>query len=160
MKKQLNYTLGSIIIMGFCIGKTLEAAGQTLPASDTKIDLDIITIPFKIRPGLSGFPSQLNANLSTALYFGKRKELQDSRYGYGLFAGLGSVTMNPYVTLQAIDYEYDGFVSSVGIAGIYDTKRFNVGLALGIDHLMDRNKETWIYQHQPWIGILFGINLN
>lgn len=162
MKKRLNYTLGCILSVGFCICKSLEATGQTptAQAGDIKMDIDIITVPFKIRPGVRGFPTQLNANLSTALYLGKRKELQDSGYGYGVFAGLGSVTMNPYVTRQAIDYEYDGFVSSVGIAGIYDARRFNVGVAIGIDHLMDQNKTKWIYQHQPWVGILLGINLN
>ena len=59
-----------------------------------------------------------------------------------------------------IDYEYDGLALSNGIAGIYDNKKINIGLALGIDMLTDKNRANWIYQGKPWIGILFGITLN
>lgn len=139
-------------------------------------DVDVLTVPFKIRPSVQGFPEQLNANFDAAIYLGKRKDiyqvknvtskgaskLQISGVGYGVggFFGLGSVTMNPYVTNQAIDYEYDGFVLNGGAAGIYDAKRFNIGLAIGADFLVDKNRRQWIYQGKPWLGVLFGINLN
>jgi hypothetical protein len=139
-------------------------------------DLDVLTIPFKIRPSVAGFPEQLNANFNAAMYFGRRVDrftietdrkgrsakthLRGTGYGYGGFIGLGSEAVNPYVTRQRIDYEYDGFVINGGVAGIYDAKRFNLGLALGADFLIDRNRRDWIYQGKPWIGVLFGINLN
>ena len=28
------------------------------------------------------------------------------------------------------------------------------------DHLFDKNKKDWIYQHKPWVGLAFGLNLN
>jgi len=139
-------------------------------------DIDVLTVPFKIRPSVSGFPEQLNANFDAALYLGRRRDsytIQKTRkggsqktrmtgvgYGYGGFVGIGSVTMNPFVTNQRIDYEYDGFVINGGIAGIYDAKKFNLGIAIGSDFLVDKNRNTWIYQGKPWIGVLFGINLN
>jgi hypothetical protein len=139
-------------------------------------DIDVLTVPFKIRPSVKGFPEQLNANFDAALYLGRRRDnykisnvkskgssklqLTGVGYGYGGFIGLGSVTMNPFVTNQAIDYEYDGFVINGGIAGIYDAKKFNIGLALGADFLVDKNRRNWIYQGKPWLGVLFGINLN
>jgi hypothetical protein len=77
-------------------------------------DIDVFTIPFKVRPAVSDFPPQLNANFSAALYFGQRldyyqfKATPDRKrhpmlltgvgYGYGGFIGLGSVTLNPFVT--------------------------------------------------------------
>ncbi|MFW0717468.1 hypothetical protein [Pedobacter sp. N23S346] len=139
-------------------------------------DIDVLTVPFKIRPGVNGFPEQLNANFDAALYLGRRRDsytIQKTRkgrslktkmtgvgYGYGGFIGIGSVTMNPFVTNQYIDYEYDGFVINGGIAGIYDAKKFNLGIAIGADFLVDKNRKSWIYQGKPWIGVLFGINLN
>lgn len=139
-------------------------------------DLDVLTIPFKIRPSVAGFPEQLNANFNAAMYFGRRVDrftiqterrgrtpktrLRGTGYGYGGFVGIGSEAVNPFVTNNRIDYEYDGFVINGGVAGIYDAKRFNLGLALGADFLVDRNRRDWIYQGKPWIGVLFGINLN
>ncbi len=140
------------------------------------LDIDVLTVPFKIRPSVQGFPQQLDANFDAALYIGKRRDnysIENTRskrslkpvihgegYGYGGFLGIGSVTMNPYVTRQTIDYEYSGLVFNGGIAGIYDAKKFNIGLALGMDLLMDKNRKNWIYQGKPWIGVLFGIDLN
>jgi len=117
-------------------------------------DIDVLTVPFKIRPSVKGFPEQLTANFDAALYLGRRRdnyEINNVRskggsklqltgvgYGYGGFIGLGSVTMNPFVTNQNIDYEYDGFVINGGFAGIYDAKKFNIGLAVGADFLVDK----------------------
>lgn len=137
------------------------------------IDFDVFTIPFKIRPSVKGFPEQLNPNFSAALYLGRRHDIfwmdkdamgilktYGSAFGYGLFTGLGAVTMNPFVTQNAIDYEYDGMVVMVGFAAIYDAKKFNIGISVGADHLVDKNKSIWIYQHKPWFGVLFGIDIN
>ncbi len=140
------------------------------------LDIDILTIPFKIRPSVKGFPTQLNPNFSAALYLGKRIDryniqrrmeynkpvlnVKAAGFGFGIFTGPGTVTMNPFVTRNAINFEYDGFVMSGGFAGIYDAKRFNLGLAVGMDYLVDKNRKEWIYQNKPWIGILFGLNLN
>jgi hypothetical protein len=139
-------------------------------------DIDVLTVPFKVRPATAGLPEQLNANFDAAVYFGRRRDsytieksgngrsgrtsITGVGYGYGGFVGIGSVTMNPFVTNQKIDYEYDGFVLNGGIAGIYDAKKFNLGLAIGADFLVDKNRSNWIYQGKPWIGVLFGINLN
>lgn len=139
-------------------------------------DIDILTVPFKIRPSVRGFPEQLTADFDAALYLGRRRDnytiktvktrghnklqLTGAGYGYGGFIGLGSVAMNPYVTRNAIDYEYDGFVINGGFAGIYDAKRFNIGLAVGTDFLVDKNRSSWIYHGKPWVGVLFGIDLN
>ena len=138
-------------------------------------DLDVLTIPFKIRPSVKGFPEQLNPNFSAALYLGRRidsyhiKPLRTRKtgsivsglgVGYGGFIGIGAVTMNPFVTQNAITYEYEGLVLSSGIASIYDAKKFNLGFAIGSDFLVDKNRESWLYHKKLWFGLLFGINLN
>ena len=139
-------------------------------------DIDVLAVPFKIRPSVEGFPAQLDANFDAALYIGRRRDnysikktksrrsskthISGEGYGYGAFVGIGAVAMNPYVTRQLINYEYSGLVFNGGIAGIYDAKRFNIGLAIGADILMDKNRNNWIYQGKPWIGVLFGIDLN
>lgn len=165
-KNKLNYTLGCIISVGFCTLKVLDVNGQTPIDKNTeakgiaKTDINIITIPFKIRPAEKNIPAQLNSNFSTALYIGKRKDHQKTAYGYGAFAGIGSATMNPLVTEQKIDYEYDGMVTTAGLAAIYNSRKLNVGLAIGADLLLDKNRAHWAYQGKPWIGLLIGIDLN
>ncbi len=70
------------------------------------IDIDIFTIPFKIRLSVNDFPPQLNPNFSAAIYLGRRHnyykftnadkedvKLFTRGIGYGIFAGLGAVTM-------------------------------------------------------------------
>lgn len=149
---------------------------RTLHLSRHTFDADILTIPFKIRPATEGFPEQLNSSFSAALYLGSRKDsylferevqqgykrtlIKGVGYGYGCFFGIGAATMNSYVTRSGIDYEYDGLTFDLGFAGIYDAKHFNLGLAIGADMLTDKNRHDWIYQGQPWFGVLFGLNLN
>ncbi|PSR57067.1 hypothetical protein AHMF7605_28085 [Adhaeribacter arboris] len=139
-------------------------------------DVDVFTIPFKIRLAMNGFPTQLNPNFSGTVYLGRRHDyyriqaipkhsdrpfkITGVGYGYGGILGIGAVTMNPFVTQNYITYEYDGFVLTGGAAGIYDAKKFNLGLAMGTDLLLDKNRKHWLYQGKPWLGILFGINLN
>ncbi|GAB3998278.1 hypothetical protein GCM10028807_45550 [Spirosoma daeguense] len=143
----------------------------------SEIDVDVFTLPFKIRPAQGALPAQLNSNFNAALYVGRRVDLYNYRwqpvtptfgirqlrsrgFGYGFFAGIGSATMTDFVTRSPIGIEYEGVVLDAGIATIYDARVFNVGLALGIDYLADANRKLWIYQQKPWFGVLFGLNLN
>lgn len=38
------------------------------------LDIDVLTVPFKIRPSVQGFPEQLDANFDAALYIGRRRD--------------------------------------------------------------------------------------
>jgi hypothetical protein len=33
----------------------------------------------------------------------------------------------------------------------------SVGLAIGFDNLVDKNKSVWIYNQKPYIGLVIGI---
>ena len=68
--------------------------------------------------------------------------------------------MNAWVTDNQISYEYDGAVWNMGFAGVIGINRARMGFTLGWDHLPDNNKEYWVYQGQPWLGIAIGLNLN
>lgn len=142
-----------------------------------EVDVDVFTLPFKVRPAQGSLPPQLNSNFNAALYLGKRldfhryrwqqvtptmevRQLYSRGFGYGIFAGLGSATINDVVTRNQLGFEYEGVVLNGGAAVIYDARIFNVGLALGVDHLIDKNRQLWVYQHRPWFGVLFGLNLN
>lgn len=148
-----------------------------LKLSTSSFDIDIITIPFKYRFPTQGFPAQLNTNFAGAFYGGSRKDIYSfgykqnpfgdyrrmiSHFGYGagLFAGVGSTAMNPWVTLNRIDIEYDGFVLIAGAEGVIALNRFTFGIGLGADHLIDKNKKRWIYQNKPCLGLTIGLNLN
>lgn len=140
-------------------------------------DLDILTIPIKYRPSEAGLPNQLNTNFNGAFYTGYRRDVyrlsyrrapfrvykrKITHYGYslGLFTGIGSTAINPWVTRDVVAAEYDGIVWLKGIAGIAGINNFTFGLALGVDHLLDKNHHVWIYQGKPWLGLTLGLNLN
>lgn len=145
--------------------------------TQTSLDLDFLTIPFKYRPSTNELPRQFNTSLNGAIYIGLRNDYYTLKYNqsplnqfkratqhYGLsvgfFTGIGGTTMNSSVTRNSISTEYDGVVWSKGIAGIIGINNFTVGLSLGFDHLMDQNRQNWIYQNKPWLGLAFGLNIN
>jgi hypothetical protein len=68
--------------------------------------------------------------------------------------------MNPWVTENQINIEYDGVVWTNGLVVIMGLNKFAVGLALGWDRLLDDNRKYWIYEKQPWLGLAVGLNLN
>lgn len=154
-----------------------KATYQPWTFQRAEIDMDVFTLPFKIRPAQGRLPGQLNSNFNAALYLGRRVDLYNYRwkpvtptvnvrqlrsrgFGYGVFAGIGSAAINDFVTRTPIGIEYEGVVLDAGIAAIYDARIFNIGLAMGLDYLMDSNRQHWIYQQKPWFGVLFGLNLN
>lgn len=152
-------------------------AGPALKISRSSFDIDALTIPFKFRPSVKDFPPQLNTNFSGAVYAGLRTDIYHFTYkqnaigdntrnlkhfGYsaGLFSGIGSSPVNPWVTENNVSSEYDGFILVNGIAGIIAVNKLTFGLGAGIDMLMDKNKKYWLYQKKPWIGLTVGLNLN
>jgi hypothetical protein len=150
---------------------------NVLRLKKNSFDIDLFTIPLRIRFPAGNFPAQLNTNFNISLYTGFRRDyykivnertfhnrfsrnISARGIGLGTFLGASQVTMNPFVTHGNIDYEYDGLALTYGISGIYAVQRFNAGIALGFDHLSDINRKYWIYQYRPWFGILLGLNLN
>lgn len=154
-----------------------SAAYRSWTFQRTEIDIDVFTLPFKIRPTRGLLPAQLNSNFNAALYLGRRidlynyhwkpvtptfavRQLQSRGFGYGLFAGIGSASIDDFVTRNPIGIEYEGVILDAGVASLYDARIFNIGLAIGVDYLMDANRQQWLYQKKPWFGVLFGLNLN
>ncbi len=68
--------------------------------------------------------------------------------------------MNPFVTNNNVQYEYDGVVLTKGIAGMIGIGNLTFGAAIGLDHLMDKNHKVWTYQAKTWTGFTVGLNLN
>ncbi|HEY1869539.1 MAG TPA: hypothetical protein VGG71_00705, partial [Chitinophagaceae bacterium] len=111
-------------------------------------DMDVLTILFKYRPSVEGFPSQLNANFNGAFYAGYRDDIYKlsykqtplhtqhrniAHYAYSIggFAGLGTARIDEYVTLNHINYEYDGAVFTAGCAAILGLNKLNFGITGG-----------------------------
>ena len=156
-------------------GKLISAKPITF--STKSFDFDVLTILFKYRPSVSGFPRQLNTNFNAAGFLGYRtdlyllsyqkdplnnyhKSINHFGYSFGFFGGLGATTMNPSVTDNIVPYEYDGLVITKGVTGLIGVGNLTFGLAAGFDHLMDKNRKVWLYQGKPWYGVTLGINLN
>lgn len=141
------------------------------------IDMDLLTVLSKYRPATGSMPGQVNSNLNGSVYLGVRKDIykldypktplntykrQIKHYGFsaGIFTGFGGTSMNPGSTENQISYDYDGPVWSIGFAAIVGVNNASIGLLIGWDHLLDSNKQYWIYQGKPWMGIAIGISLN
>lgn len=150
---------------------------QSTTFTTRSFDFDVLTILFKYRPYISGFPKQLNTNFNGAGYLGHRSDLyilsydknplnfykkRISHFGYsvGFFGGLGATAINPFVTNNQELSEYDGVVITKGIAGLIGIGNLTFGAAIGLDHLMDKNHKACIYQAKPWTGFTVGLNLN
>ena len=151
--------------------------GQPVRLTRRSFDLDVFSIPFKVLAPRQGLPVQLNTNFNIALYAGHRFDfyrlglrrstpfgltpvVRGNGFGYGLFAGMGSSLITPDVTGQRSLTGYEGFTLHGGAALIYDARLFNLGLALGTDHLLGFEGRYWLYQHKPWLGVLLGLDLN
>lgn len=171
-KKKFSATGVSVFEFG-----EIRKSDTSLHLRRSGFDFDVFTIPFKYRPSVANFPNQLNTNFSGAIYIGYRtdnyhfsygrsplgyyeRKLNHLGYSVGIFSGFGSTAMNPWVTQNGISSEYDGLVFLNGAAGIVAVDNLTFGLGLGVDHLLDKNKNIWIYHGKPWLGLTIGLNLN
>ncbi len=141
------------------------------------LDLDVFTIPVIYRSAVAAVPHQLSSNLNGQVFFGYRLDRYVMHYdpdpmqfmkrsvthygtSVGLFTGIGSTVMNSTVTGDRIIEEYDGMIWSKGLAAIVGIESYSVGLAVGFDHLLDRNRRLWLFQGKPWLGLTLGLSIN
>lgn len=140
----------------------------------TSADLDLSTVILKFRPAVADVPSQLSSNVNGIFYAGFRKDffrvkshfsplhdvnsfVRHTGFDFGLFAGIGITPVTPTVTMNRTAQEYDGMVFQKGVSVFATFENMSVGLALGFDNLLDDNKDIWIYNWKPWVGIAIGI---
>ncbi|MCX6334664.1 MAG: hypothetical protein NT092_10220 [Bacteroidia bacterium] len=140
----------------------------------TSPDIDLSTVLLKFRPEAADVQSQLSANVNGIFYAGYRKDffrvkshlsplrdintfIRHTGLDFGLFAGIGITPVNPTTTMNQTAQEYDGVVFQKGVSIFGTFENMSVGLALGFDNLLDNNKDIWIYNWKPWIGIAIGI---
>lgn len=154
-----------------------KALSEKVSLAKASFDIDFLTIPLKLRFPQQSVPPQLNANINGAVFIGYRTDNYTLRYqknplliserrithfGYsaGFFTGIGNTFMSPTNTNDILSQEYDAIAWSKGIAGILAINNFTLGLSIGFDNLLDKNRKFWIYESKPWIGLAFGLNLN
>lgn len=141
------------------------------------LDIDITTILLKYRPSVSGLPSQLTSDLNVSLYAGWRHgnykilrtmdplgksnlKISNLGFDYGFFAGPGTTGINPFTTNSRTTDEYSGMIIQTGLAGFLETNFVSFGIAFGLDYLLNRDSDIWIYNNKPWVGFIVGIALN
>ena len=107
-------------------------------------DVDFLTIPFKYRQTIKSVPKQFNTNLNGGVYLGYHNDSYVVKYhkdplrGYGRqnthfgismsgLVGLGGTALNPWVSNDQIQLEYDALVWINGIACI---------MAINNEHLL------------------------
>jgi hypothetical protein len=140
----------------------------------TSADIDLSTVLLKYRPHEGNVPPQLSYNVNGVFYIGFRKDffkitshvsaanvrntfIRHTGFDFGPFAGIGITPVNPTVTMGRTIQEYDGIVFQKGFAIFGTFENMSVGISLGFDNLLDKNRSIWIYNQKPWIGLLIGI---
>jgi hypothetical protein len=145
--------------------------------SKKSLDIDITAILLKYRPAIYGLPGQLNTDFNVALYAGWRHDNYNIKgktdplgmryhkisswgYDFGLFTGPGSTPISPFTTQNQITDEYSGLIIQTGLAGFIESNVASFGISIGIDFLMNSDRDVWIYTNKPWVGFIVGIALN
>lgn len=140
----------------------------------TSADFDLSTVVLKYRMHAGDVEPQLSANLNGILYLGFRKDffritshvspaglrntfIRHLGFDFGPFAGVGISPVNPTVTMLRTQQEYDGVVLQKGFAIFGTYENMSVGLSVGFDNLLDKNRKIWIYNNKPWFGLIIGI---
>jgi hypothetical protein len=139
-------------------------------------DVDVMTVPFKYRPGTAGLPRQLNTDFNGNAYIGYRfdrfrvrmkhtpvgirKHYDHKGVTLGVFGGLGSAAVNPSTTANQTTDDYNALILSRGVAAMIGVNNLTVGVGVGWDYVTDRDKDIWIYQNTSWFGLTVGLNLN
>jgi hypothetical protein len=141
------------------------------------LDIDISTILFKYRPTIGGLPAQLTTDLNLAMYAGWRFDyypvehrkdplnrsytnIRNRGFDFGFFAGPGTTIISPFTTSNQRSDEYNGMIVQAGFAGFIESNIASFGLAVGYDYLLNSDRDRWIYQNKPWIGLVVGVALN
>jgi len=139
-------------------------------------DIDVLVIVFKYRPELPSLPSQLTTDFNGNVFFGYRNDwftlhekktplgvrrrISQKSISVGVFGGLGTTFISPWTTNNQTTDEYSGFILTKGISAMLGVRSLTVGLGIGWDNLVDRDKDIWIYQYTPWYGLTLSLNLN
>jgi hypothetical protein len=148
-----------------------------LKLTKTSIDIDITTIPLKFRPSVYNLPAQMDVDFNIALYAGWRhdnyyihskenpaKKLKNIVAGrgfdFGFLAGLGSTQISPFTTKNVVNNEYNGMILQFGVAGFLESNLASFGIATGYDYLLSPDRNVWIYNKKPWIGLIIGVAFN
>ena len=141
------------------------------------LDIDITAILLKYRPAVSGLPAQLTTDFNVALYAGWRhdnytiktkmdplgksyQKISNWGYDFGFFTGPGGTLISPFTTRNQRTDEYSGLIIQTGFAGFIESNIASFGISIGIDYLMNSDRDVWIYTNKPWIGFIVGIALN
>jgi hypothetical protein len=138
------------------------------------LDVDLTSILFKSRHSMDDVPNQFSADLNFAIYAGFRKDiyriitpvhpLREGRssvlqigFNAGIFAGIGSSSVNPTVTNNKISQTYDAMIFQKGFAGFISINGMSVGLAVGFDNFLDKNRSLWIYNQKAYLGLIISV---
>jgi hypothetical protein len=141
------------------------------------IDIDISTVLIKYRPSIGELPAQMSTDLNLALYAGWRFDfypiehrrdplnrsyvnITNRGFDFGFFAGPGTTLISPFTTRNKRSDEYNGMIMQGGFAGFIESNMASFGLAVGYDYLLSADRELWIYQNKPWVGLVVGVALN
>jgi hypothetical protein len=142
---------------------------------NNSVDIDLTSILFKYRQPKDDVPEQFSADLNFAIFLGFRKDfykmsstvyplhdeisfIRQVGFDLGIFAGIGTSPVNPTNTNNKTSQQYDAMIFQKGVAAFISYGKMSLGLALGFDNLMDKNRPSWVFDQKPYLGLVIGIS--
>ena len=166
--KAQDENIDSIANILYIAENDLNISGTRL--TDRSLEFDLVTVPAKLRPDAADLPYSVDLNLTACLFVGYRYErliasrsasnkLQNIGFSVGTIGGLGTSMIAPWFTNDQVQAEYNGICLNYGLAVFFNYRNQSIGLSVGMDHLLDKNRDFWIYQDKPWLGLTYKFEL-
>lgn len=183
---QKDYFFGDVSTLGLVNNSnpadTLDKGNKKYKLSyfNSKVVLQALTIPIKIRPALKGqqygdlFPGQVetgfSANLAAGVKFNHNMYNSNKNvfgnntttvsFTPGVFFGFGAADLKKTNTLNpAITVERKALIRSYGYFLMFGVHNINLGYAMGWDYATGTGSSQWVYKGKKWHGIVVAFDL-
>ena len=135
-----------------------------------KLALSVVTVPFKLRPGVQGVPSTMEAGLSNAgIVIGRQWVRETFSYAgtitvkshnVGVLVAPGSVELNDFNTKGAVEGSINQFALTLGLSYTFTYNGISIAVVpLGFDFgFSEEIREDWVHNGQPWFGFGIGVD--
>lgn len=134
------------------------------------VGLSVLTVPLKVRPGVEGVPSTMEAGLSNAgiqigpkhtwdRYYSNGKTITQ-QINYGFLVAPASIALNTVNTKGAVTESINQFAMSLGLSFTYSYNGISFAVVpIGIDFgFSEEIREDWVYNGRQWLGFGIGID--
>lgn len=119
-----------------------------------------LVIPVKLRSSPFDFSTDISFGAAVGSAVRTSRQVENNRLYFLLSGGITAITIDSISTEGEVteSMDFPGFYMAAG-AVLSLRNSFSLGLFVGVDYLSARNRNNWIYQGKPWVGVGIGISM-